>query len=137
MVFPHFSTYCVNKDGIRMLMRDLPVELGPKNVAVNDIAPGAISAAINADLLSGGLSSTRCSGDAPLGRLGSVEDVAALAAFLASDDAAYVTGSTYFCRWRSHPELPRTVIVDRGTGGSRICSFMLVSSRGFREVRWP
>ncbi len=96
MVFPHFSTYCVSKGGIRMLMRDLAVELGPKNITVNNIAPGAISTPINADLLSNKTELDALLKNIPLGRLGSVEDVAALAAFLASDDAAYVTGSTYF-----------------------------------------
>src|ERR1700761_2409065 len=96
MVFPHFSTYCVSKGGIRMLMRDLAVELGPKNITVNNIAPGAISTPLNANLLNNKAELDALLKNIPLGRLGSVEDVAALAVFLASDEAAYVTGSTYF-----------------------------------------
>ena len=59
-------------------------------------APGAISTPINADLLNNKAELDALLKNIPLGRLGSVEDVAALAAFLASDEAAYVTGSTYF-----------------------------------------
>src|SRR5271167_1224478 len=51
MVFPHFSTYCASKGAMRMLMRDLAVELGPYNITVNNIAPGAIATPINTKLL--------------------------------------------------------------------------------------
>ena len=43
MAFPGFATYCASKGGLRMLMRDLAVELGPYNITVNNIAPGAIA----------------------------------------------------------------------------------------------
>jgi glucose 1-dehydrogenase len=95
MVFPSFSTYCASKGGMRMLMRNLAVELGPKNITVNNIAPGAISTPINADLLNNKAELDALLKNIPLGRLGSPEDVASLAVFLASDEAAYVTGSTY------------------------------------------
>ncbi len=96
MVFPHFSSYCASKGGVRMLMRDLSVELGPKNITVNNIAPGAINTPINNGLLHDKARLDPLLRNIPLGRIGSVDDVASLAAFLASDEAAYVTGSTYF-----------------------------------------
>ena len=95
MVFPHFSTYCASKGGIRMLMRDLAVELGPFGITVNDIAPGAIATPINTSLLEDKPKLNALLANIPLGRLGTPEDVAGLAAFLASDEAAYITGSTY------------------------------------------
>ncbi len=95
MVFPHFATYCVSKGGLRMLMRDLAVELGPKNITVNNIAPGAISTPINAKLLNNKTELDALLKNIPLGRMGTIDDVAALAAFLASDEASYITGSTY------------------------------------------
>ena len=95
MVFPHFSTYCASKGGIRMLMRDLAVELGPKNITVNNIAPGAIITPMNTKLSNDKTLLDRLLQNIPLGRLGTVDDVAGLAAFLASDEAAYITGSTY------------------------------------------
>ena len=95
MVFPHFSTYCASKGGLRMLMRDIAVELGPKNITINNIAPGAISTPINTALLNNKPKLDALLANIPLGRLGSVDDVANLAVFLASDDASYITGSTF------------------------------------------
>jgi glucose 1-dehydrogenase len=62
---------------------------------VNNIAPGAIDTPINKNLLANKPQLDALLANIPLGRLGTVDDVASLAAFLASDDAAYVTGSTY------------------------------------------
>ncbi len=95
MAFPHFSTYCASKGGMRMLTRDLAVELGPLGITINNIAPGAIATPINKSLLEDKPELDALLRNIPLGRLGSCDDVAALAAFLASDDAAYITGSTY------------------------------------------
>lgn len=96
MVFPNFSTYCASKGGMRMVMRDLAVELGSLGITVNNIAPGAIDTPINTALLADKPKLNALLANIPLGRLGKPEEVAALAAFLASEDAAYVTGSTYF-----------------------------------------
>jgi glucose 1-dehydrogenase len=96
MVFPNFSTYCVSKGGMRMLMRDLAVELGPLGITVNNIAPGAISTPINTKMMANKVELDALLANIPLGRMGTPEDVAGLALFLASDDGAYVTGSTYF-----------------------------------------
>jgi glucose 1-dehydrogenase len=96
MVFPNFSTYCASKGGIRMLMRDLSVELGPLNITVNNIAPGAIATPINTKLMADKPKLDALLANIPLGRMGTPDDVSGVAVFLASDDAAYVTGSTYF-----------------------------------------
>ena len=96
MVFPNFSTYCASKGGMRMLMRNLAVELGPLGITINNIAPGAINTPINASLLADKPKLDALLANIPLGRLGTPQDVAGLAAYLASDEAAYITGSTYF-----------------------------------------
>jgi glucose 1-dehydrogenase len=96
MVFPHFSTYCASKGAMRMVMRDLAVELGPSGITVNNIAPGAINTPINKSLLADKPKLNALLANIPLGRLGEPGEVAGVAAFLASDDGAYVTGSTYF-----------------------------------------
>jgi glucose 1-dehydrogenase len=96
MVFPHFSTYCASKGAMRMLMRDLAVELGPAGITVNNIAPGAINTPINKSLLADKPKLDALLANIPLGRLGEPSEVAGVVAFLASDDGAYVTGSTYF-----------------------------------------
>jgi glucose 1-dehydrogenase len=95
MAFPGFATYCCSKGGLRMLMRNLAVELGPLGITVNNIAPGAISTPINKALLADKPKLNALIAKIPLGRLGTPEDVASLTAFLVSDDAAYVTGATY------------------------------------------
>ena len=94
--FPNFAAYCASKGGLRMLTRNLAVELGPLGITINSIAPGAIETPINSKLLHDEAKLRSLLGQIPLGRLGKPDDVAGLAAFLASDDAAYVTGSTYF-----------------------------------------
>lgn len=95
LVFPHFSTYCASKGALKMLCRDLAVELGPYGITVNNIAPGAIETPINTKLLNDPALLKALVSQIPLGRLGQPSDVSGLAAFLASDDAAYVTGSTF------------------------------------------
>src|ERR1700751_163700 len=95
MAMPHFATYCASKGGLRMLMRNLAVELGPFGITVNNVAPGAISTPMNESLLADKSKLDALLQNIPLGRLGTVDDVAGLVAFLASDDAAYVTGSTF------------------------------------------
>jgi len=95
MVFPGFATYCCSKGGLRMLMRDLAVELGPLGITVNNVAPGAIATPINKSLLENKVELEALLGNIPLHRLGTPEDVAGVVAFLASEDGSYVTGSTF------------------------------------------
>ena len=95
MVFPTFSTYCISKGGMRMMMRDLAVELGPMDITVNNIAPGAIQTPINRNLMGNQAELDALLKNIPLNRMGTPEDVADLAAFLASEKAGYITGSTY------------------------------------------
>lgn len=95
MVFPGFATYCCSKGALRMLMRDLAVELGPLGITVNNVAPGAIATPINKSLLENKTELNALLANIPLGRMGAVDDVAGLVAFLCSDDASYITGSTF------------------------------------------
>jgi glucose 1-dehydrogenase len=95
MAFPGFTTYCCSKGGMRMMMRNLTVELGPLGITVNNIAPGAIATPINKALLEDKPKLDALLRNIPLGRLGTPEDVAGAVAFLASDDASYVTGATF------------------------------------------
>jgi len=94
--FPNFTPYCASKGGMQMVMRNLAVELAPLGIRINNVAPGAIKTPINAKILSEPALLETLKEHISLGRLGEPEDVAAVIAFLASDDAKYVTGSTYY-----------------------------------------
>lgn len=93
--FPHFSSYCASKGGLKMLMRDLSIELAPYNITINNIAPGAIETPINKNLLNDPVKLKSLLEDIPLRRLGKPEDVASIAAFLASSESGYITGTTF------------------------------------------
>lgn len=92
--FPNFSSYCASKGGLKMLMRNLAIELAPLGITVNNVAPGAIETPINRSLMNQADKLTKLLGNIPAGRLGQPRDVAGAVVFLASDDAGYVTGTT-------------------------------------------
>lgn len=94
--FPHFAPYCLSKGGMKMMTRTLAVELAPFGITINSIAPGAIETPINTKLLNDPAKLSALLGNIPLKRLGKPDDVAGVAAFLASSDADYITGTTVF-----------------------------------------
>jgi glucose 1-dehydrogenase len=94
--FPHFTSYCMTKGALRMMMRNLAIELAPLGININNIAPGAIETPINTKLLHNPALLAALQHNIPLGRLGKPEDVASMAAYLASDDANYITAATFF-----------------------------------------
>lgn len=88
------GAYSASKAGVIILTRQAAVEWGPKGVRVNAICPGPIVT----DMLRSEYTEEelrRRERLTPVGRLGRPEDVAKLAAFLASDDASYITGAVY------------------------------------------
>ena len=92
--FPHFTSYCASKGGMKMVMRNLSIELAPLGITINNIAPGAIETPINTALLHDPTKLQALLGNIPLARLGKTSDIAGVAAFLASSDADYITGTT-------------------------------------------
>jgi glucose 1-dehydrogenase len=77
-------------------VRNLAIELAPLGITVNNVAPGAIETPINKDLINDPEKLNAVIINISLGRLGKPEDVAGLVAFLASDEADYITGSTFY-----------------------------------------
>jgi glucose 1-dehydrogenase len=96
VTMPTNAPYCAAKGGIRMLMRTIAVELAPHKITVNNIAPGAICTPIDADVQANKEFEDELMAEIPLHRWGKPDEVASLAVFLASDDASYITGATYF-----------------------------------------
>lgn len=93
--FPNFTAYCASKGGLKMMTRNLAVELGPYGITINNIAPGAIETPINSKLLNNPVALGALLKNIPLNRLGQPQDVSTIAQFLASSDADYITGSTF------------------------------------------
>jgi NAD(P)-dependent dehydrogenase (short-subunit alcohol dehydrogenase family) len=86
---PNLSVYAAAKAALGMLTKGLALELGDRNIRVNSVAPGVIATPRNeAD-------AHTLDPEVPLGRAGKPEEVAALVSWLASDEAAYVTGASY------------------------------------------
>jgi glucose 1-dehydrogenase len=94
--FPHFASYCASKGGVKMLTRNLSIELAPLNITINSIAPGAIETPINKNLLNDPAKLNALLQNIPLKRLGTPDDVANMAVFLASEESNYATGTTFF-----------------------------------------
>jgi NAD(P)-dependent dehydrogenase (short-subunit alcohol dehydrogenase family) len=86
---PGLAVYAAAKAALGMLSRSLALELGDRNIRVNSVAPGVIATLRNAT------DAERLNPEVPLGRPGKPEEVAALVAWLCSDEAAYVTGQSY------------------------------------------
>ncbi len=94
IAFPQRLAYCVSKAGVNMLTKVMAIEWAGQGVRVNAIAPGYVETEIVKGLAAKGiLDRERLKRRTPMGRLGLPEEVAEAAVFLASDDAAFVTGS--------------------------------------------
>ncbi|MDQ6957970.1 MAG: 3-oxoacyl-ACP reductase FabG [Mariprofundaceae bacterium] len=87
---PGQLNYCASKGGIDAMTRSLAREVGSRNITVNAIAPGFIATDMTADL--GDDARQALEAQVPLGRLGSPDDIAQAVVFLASENAAYITG---------------------------------------------
>ena len=92
MALPGQSVYAATKGAINSMTATLARELAPYGIRVNAIAPGFIATDMVAHLPEEKIKEYLT--QIPLGRLGKVEEVADLAAFLASDEASYITGQT-------------------------------------------
>jgi glucose 1-dehydrogenase len=79
-----------------MFARTACQELAPHGITINNIAPGAVATPINTRTLQDSALLDELKSIIPLGRLATPEEVASVAVYLASDAAAYVTGSTYY-----------------------------------------
>lgn len=93
---PGWTAYAATKGAVRSMVRNLAAELAPRGVRVNQVTPGGTRTPIWDGLAPGGAApaalEARIAGSVPLGRMNEADEVAAAALYLASDDAAIVTG---------------------------------------------
>jgi glucose 1-dehydrogenase len=93
---PGNTPYCLSKGGVRMLTRTAGVELGPHNITVVGVGPGAVATPINKSTMSDPAKMKTLDAAIPLGRMAEPEEIGSVVAFLASDGAGYVTATTVF-----------------------------------------
>ncbi len=90
--FPGVSAYAAVKSALEALTRALAVELGPRRIAVNTVAPGGVVTDFAGGYLRDPGFQKAVIGDTPLGRVGEPEDVAGVIASLLSPDTRWITG---------------------------------------------
>ena len=90
--FSQISHYTASKGGVVALTENMALELGPKGINVNAIAPGVIETKMTKVMLGDEKQKAGLLARIPKGRVGKPEDIGAAAAFLASDEADYITG---------------------------------------------
>ena len=92
--WPGFAHYCASKGGLKLLTQTVARELAPQGIRCLGVAPGAIATPINDFVLDDPAARHSVEEEIPLGRFGQPEEIAAAVAWAASDQAAYVTGTT-------------------------------------------
>ena len=94
VALPNSAAYTTSKGGVRLLTKALAIELSPLGIRVNAIGPGFTATPLNATAREDAAYMANFASRIPLGRIGTPEDIAGPAVFLASDMARYITGVT-------------------------------------------
>ena len=93
---PDYLGYSVSKGGMQNLTRTLALEYAARGIRVNGVGPGATVTPINRAWIDDPVKREQVESHIPMARAGTAEEMGAVACFLASDDAAYITGQTIF-----------------------------------------
>ena len=93
---PQYLPYSVSKGGMENLTKTLALEYADRGIRVNAVGPGAIVTPINMSWINDPVAKEVVESHIPMGRAGASEEIAAVFAFLASDEASYITGQTLF-----------------------------------------
>ncbi|MCT7376434.1 SDR family NAD(P)-dependent oxidoreductase [Chelativorans salis] len=88
--------YSVSKGGMNQLTKAMALSLAPHGIRVNAIGPGSIMTDMLASVNADPAARDRILSRTPMGRIGDPQEIASIAAFLASDDASYITGQTIY-----------------------------------------
>ena len=93
---PKYLPYSISKGGMENLTKTLALEYASQGIRVNAVGPGAVVTPINSAWINNPKARGEVESHIPIGRAACPEEIAAVFAFLASDDASYVTGQTIF-----------------------------------------
>jgi glucose 1-dehydrogenase len=93
---PGNNPYCVSKGGMRMLTRTAGVELARHDILVVGVGPGAVETPINTSTMTDPAKMKTLDDAIPIGRMAKPEEIANVVAFVAGDDASYMTATTVF-----------------------------------------
>ena len=96
VAIPNQVPYCTSKGGIRQLTKVMALSLVDKGIRVNAIGPGSILTEMLQSIMNDEAARTKTLSRTPIGRLGGMDEIAAVAVFLASDDSSYVIGQTIY-----------------------------------------
>ena len=96
MAIPNIVPYVVSKGGINQLTKAMALALAPHGIRVNAIGPGSIMTDVLKSVADDKAAMARIHSRTPLGRVGEPHEIGAVAAFLASDAASYITGQTIY-----------------------------------------
>ena len=96
LAIPTIVTYCMSKGGVAQLTKATSIALAAHGVRVNAIGPGSIRTSMYEAVVNEPAAVARVMSRTPLGRPGEPQEIAAIAAFLVSDDASYITGQTIY-----------------------------------------
>lgn len=92
--WPHYAHYCASKGGVKLLTQSLALEYARVQIRVNNIAPGSVNTPINAENFKTEQDKKDADLFVPLGYVAEPEEIANVAAFLASKESKYITGQT-------------------------------------------
>ncbi|MFN0102295.1 MAG: glucose 1-dehydrogenase [Bryobacteraceae bacterium] len=93
---PKYLSYSITKGGMENLTKTLALEYADRGIRVNAVGPGAIVTPINLAWINDDKARGEVESHIPMGRAGASEEIATVFAFLASDEASYITGQTIF-----------------------------------------
>jgi glucose 1-dehydrogenase len=93
---PKYLPYSVSKGGMENLTKTLALEYAGRGIRVNAVGPGAVVTPINEAWIHDPQAKAAVEAHIPMGRAAGADEIAAVFAFLASDDASYITGQTIF-----------------------------------------